>query len=117
MAAMLAIAGSLVMLLGGRDKDLPWEDLASMLHERQPKVVLFGEASNLVYESLKKYEGAAFSYPVFQVNTLKEAVIKAAEIAEKGDKVLLSPGGTSYDAYRDFEERGEHFKNLVKALK
>jgi UDP-N-acetylmuramoylalanine--D-glutamate ligase len=117
MAAMLAIAGSLVMLLGGRDKDLPWEDLASMLHERQPKVVLFGEASNLVYEALKKYEGAAFSYPVFQVNTLKEAVIKAAEISEKGDKVLLSPGGTSYDAYRDFEERGEHFKNLVKALK
>ena len=117
MAAMRAIEGPLVMLLGGRDKDLPWEDLAAMLHERQAKVVLFGEASSLVKAALNRYEGASLSYPLFQVNTLDEAVLKAAEIAEKGDKVLLSPGGTSYDAYRDFEERGEHFRNLVKALK
>jgi len=65
---------------------------------------------------LKKYEGDSPSYPIFEVETLEEAVKKAAEIAEKGDSVLLSPGGTSYDAYRDFEERGEHFRKLVKAL-
>ena len=117
MAAMRALKGPLVMLLGGRDKDLPWEDLAAMLHERQTKVVLFGEAGSLVSAVLKKFEGASPSYPLHQVKTLEEAVIKAAEIAEKGDKVLLSPGGTSYDAYRDFEERGEHFRKLVKALK
>ena len=117
MAAMRALEGPLVMLLGGRDKDLPWLELAAMLHERQPKAVLFGEAGSLISAALNEYEGASPSYPLFQVNTLKEAVMKAAEIAEIGDKVLLSPGGTSYDAYRDFEERGEHFRNLVKALK
>ena len=117
MAAMRAIEGPLVMLLGGRDKDLPWEELAAMLHERRSKVVLFGEAGSLVSAALNKYEGAALTYPLLQVKTLEEAVQKAAETAEKGDKVLLSPGGTSYDAYRDFEERGEHFRNLVKALK
>ena len=116
MAAMRALEGPLVMLLGGRDKDLPWEDLAEMVHERQAKVVLFGEAGRLINSTLKKYEGDKHSYPLFQVKTLEEAVQKAAEIAEKGDKVLLSPGGTSYDAYRDFEERGEHFRNLVKVL-
>ena len=104
------------MLLGGRDKDLPWEGLAAMLHERHSKVVLFGEAGSLVSTALKKFEGSSLSYPVYQVKTLEEAVIKAAEIAETGDKILLSPGGTSYDAYRDFEERGEHFRNLVKAI-
>ena len=116
MAAMLALEGPLVMLLGGRDKDLPWEGLAAMLHERHSKVVLFGEAGSLVSTALKKFEGSSLSYPVYQVKTLEEAVIKAAEIAETGDKILLSPGGTSYDAYRDFEERGEHFRNLVKAI-
>ncbi len=116
MAAMGALEGPLVMLLGGRDKDLPWEDLAEMVHERQAKVVLFGEAGSLINSALKKYEGDKHSYPLFQVKTLQEAVQKAAEIAEKGDKVVLSPGGTSYDAYRDFEERGEQFRNLVKAL-
>lgn len=116
MAAMRALEGQLVMLLGGRDKDLPWEDLAFMLHERHSKVILFGEAGSLVNTALKKAEGAIFSYPVYQVRTLEEAVTKAAEITAIGDKVLLSPGGTSYDAYRDFEERGELFRNLVKAL-
>ncbi len=116
MAAMRAIEGPLVMLLGGRDKNLPWEELAAMLHERQAKVVLFGEAGSLVSSALKKFEGADPIYQLYQVKTLEEAVIKAARIAEKGDKILLSPGGTSYDAYRDFEERGEHFRNLVKEL-
>ncbi len=116
MAAMNAIEGPLIMLLGGRDKDLPWEALAVMLHKRHPKVVLFGEAGSLINSALKKYEGTAVSYPLFQVKTLEEAVQKASELAEKGDIVLLSPGGTSYDAYRDFEERGEHFRELVKAL-
>ena len=45
------------MLLGGRDKDLPWNELAAMLHERHPKVVLFGEAGSLIHAALKKNEG------------------------------------------------------------
>jgi UDP-N-acetylmuramoylalanine--D-glutamate ligase len=116
MAAMRAIEGPLVMLLGGRDKDLPWDDLASLIHERHPKVVLFGEAGGLVFKALKNYEGNYPSYPIFQVETLDEAVKKAAEIAKKGDSILLSPGGTSYDAYHNFEERGDHFRTLVKAM-
>jgi len=40
----------------------------------------------------------------------------AAKLAQPGDVVLLSPGGTSFDAYRDFVARGEHFRKLVKAL-
>jgi UDP-N-acetylmuramoylalanine--D-glutamate ligase len=47
---------------------------------------------------------------------LSMAVETAAHIAQKGDVILLSPGGTSFDAYSDFEERGEHFRTLVNAL-
>ena len=51
-----------------------------------------------------------------QANTLDQAVRQAAFLALPGDIVLLSPGGTSYDAYHDFEERGNHFRALVAAL-
>ncbi|MFN8419586.1 MAG: hypothetical protein U0528_10155 [Anaerolineae bacterium] len=53
---------------------------------------------------------------VENVPTLDEAVKRAAEIARSGDVVLLSPGCTSYDAYEDFQQRGEHFRELVQAL-
>ena len=49
-------------------------------------------------------------------SNLEEAVGLATEIAEAGDVVLLAPGGTSYDEFRDFAERGERFKELVHAL-
>ena len=53
---------------------------------------------------------------VTRVETLEEAVEEAARVAHSGDVVLLSPGGTSFDAFRDFAERGDQFKNLVQAL-
>jgi len=53
---------------------------------------------------------------VAKCNTLEEAVRKAAQLAKPGDTILLSPGGTSFDAFKDFEERGEYFKKLVNAL-
>ncbi len=115
-AALRAVNGKTVLLLGGRDKDLPWKDLASVLHEEQPKVILFGEAAGLIAKQLKEFEGGKLPYQVLHTGTMEEAVQKASSVAESGDTVLLSPGGTSFDAYRDFEERGEHFRQLVEAL-
>jgi len=53
---------------------------------------------------------------ITQVQTLEEAVEAAARVAQPGDVVLLSPGGTSFDAFKDFEERGRRFKELVQGL-
>jgi UDP-N-acetylmuramoylalanine--D-glutamate ligase len=50
------------------------------------------------------------------VNGLQEAVLKAAEVAEAGDVVLLSPGGTSFDEFKDFADRGERFRAWVQEL-
>lgn len=116
MAALRAISGQLVILLGGRDKDLPWVELVGMLHVRRPKVILFGEAAPLIGRVIISVEGCSPAYPVFKTQTLGDAIKKASEIATAGEAVLLSPGGTSYDAYRDFEERGDEFRNLVKDL-
>jgi UDP-N-acetylmuramoylalanine--D-glutamate ligase len=53
---------------------------------------------------------------ITRVGTLEEAVEMAARLARHGDVVLLSPGGTSFDAFRDFAERGDRFKELVRRL-
>ena len=115
-AALRAISGPLVLLLGGRDKDLPWTDLAAVLHEQAPKVIVFGEAGTMIKNVLLEFEGDAPKYQISQVNDLRDAVSEASKIAESDDSVLLSPGGTSYDAFLNFEERGNSFKQLVEAI-
>ena len=114
MAAIHACDEPIVLLLGGRDKNLPWEDIASLIHQRVDHVVVFGEAAELIQKAVSTVGGV--SIDLHRVNDLKEAVLKAAEIASAGDVVLLSPGGTSYDAFKDFSERGEFFRKWVLEL-
>lgn len=125
MAALRSFDEPIVLLAGGRDKHLPWEEWADLVLRKARGVVLFGEAAGLIERALQRaFARAAESggqcrlspENVRQAVTLERAVQMASEIAEPGDVVLLSPGGTSYDAYADFVERGEHFRKLVKML-
>lgn len=112
MAAVNAFGEPIVLLAGGRDKDLPWSDAAALIAERVREVVLFGEAAELIHSHLD----VAGMGAVVRVNSLEAAVEAAARLARPGDIVLLSPGGTSFDAYQDFAERGDHFRALVQLL-
>ena len=116
MAAIAAFEGPLVLLLGGRDKNLPWEDLAQLIQRRVRAVVLFGEAAGLIEKALGAVKKGETLQVISRCNTLEEAVQAAAKLAQPGDTVLLSPGCTSFDAFKDFEERGEYFRKLVNAL-
>ena len=116
MAAIEAFEGPLVLLLGGRDKNLPWDDLAQLIHQRVRAVVLFGEAAGLIEKALGAVKKGETLQVISRCNTLEEAVRAAAKLAQPGDTVLLSPGCTSFDAFKDFEERGEYFRKLVNAL-
>lgn len=116
MAAIRAFDEPIVLLLGGRDKDLPWEDLMRLAGERVDHVVLFGEAAEKIENTAQSLGLRENGSKLMRVNGLHEAVIKAAEISESGDVVLLSPGGTSFDEFKDFAERGERFREWVQAL-
>ena len=70
-----------------------------------------------IAEASARNNGSSTLQGVHKVGTLEEAVRTAAQVAQPGDVVLLSPGGTSFDAFQDFEERGERFKELVHGLK
>jgi UDP-N-acetylmuramoylalanine--D-glutamate ligase len=108
--------GPLVLLAGGKDKNLPWEDLAHEVVDRVDFLIGFGQAGPMIVEKVQEYARFAQRRPPSSAITqrLDEAVELAARAAEPGAVVLLSPGGTSYDAYKDFEERGEHFRRLVQ---
>lgn len=115
-AAIRAFDEPLVLLLGGRDKNLPWEDLARLIHERVDHVIVFGEAAEKILGALGPQKTGQRPYTLDHCATLEEAVQVAARVAEPGDVVLLSPGCTSFDAFRDFEARGEAFRQWVKQL-
>ena len=116
MAAICSFNEPIILLLGGRDKDLPWEDLAALVHERVKHVLLFGEAAEKIQKAITSLKPNEAGVNIHRVDKLKDAVDKAAEIAEPGDVVLLSPGGTSFDEFKDFEERGENFRVWVQEL-
>ncbi|MCB2210078.1 UDP-N-acetylmuramoyl-L-alanine--D-glutamate ligase [bacterium] len=116
MAAINTFDRPIVLLAGGRDKDLPWQDFANLVHHKVDHLVLFGESADLIAEAVGKPTPGVRPYTVDQCNTLEEAVSVAAERVEPGDVVLLSPGGTSFDEFVDFEERGKRFTQWVKEL-
>jgi UDP-N-acetylmuramoylalanine--D-glutamate ligase len=117
-AALNAFQGEqIVLLLGGQDKKLPWAELIELAVERCHAIIGFGEIGRMVVEKAAAERALlGANTRIEQVTTLDEAVMTAVQLARDEDIVLLSPGGTSYDAYTDFEERGEHFRALVERL-
>jgi UDP-N-acetylmuramoylalanine--D-glutamate ligase len=113
-AALQAYHEPLVLIAGGRDKHLPMEEWARLIVRRVKHVVLLGEMSALVRDALSRAD-ASYS-AVSQAASMDEAVRQTAAVARSGDVVLLSPGGTSYDMYTDFEERGRDFARAVSEL-
>ncbi|MGB9641363.1 MAG: UDP-N-acetylmuramoyl-L-alanine--D-glutamate ligase [Anaerolineales bacterium] len=115
MAAIRSFEEPLVLLLGGRDKNLPWHNFARLAIERARYLILFGEAADKIERTF--YEiGKPELPPIVRCRNLEEAVHAAAAVAQNGDVVLLSPGATSFDEFRDFEERGECFRKWVMNL-
>ena len=117
-AALHSFHQPVVLLAGGRDKHLPWDELVAVAHDRAREIVLFGEAAQLIEEALTAFERetGAPRLPRKRCLDLPEAVATADGAAQPGDVVLLAPGGTSFDAYQDFVARGQHFRALVEAL-
>jgi UDP-N-acetylmuramoylalanine--D-glutamate ligase len=100
-----------VLLLGGREKNLPLDQLQDLARERCRAVICFGEAGPLFHDAIRAAVADARL-----VATMDDAVAAAAMALQSGDVVLLSPAGTSFDAYPNFEARGEAFRRLVAAL-
>ena len=102
----------LVIILGGKNKGVPFAELAQLVKQRVKKAVLVGQAKAELKEALTEADYHEF----VEVDSFEAAVATAANLAEPGDIVLLSPACTSWDMFSSFEERGRLFKQLVNKL-
>lgn len=110
-AAIAALPGPLVVILGGKAKIQDFSELTEVLTRDKIRcVVLYGASREVIAKYLPS------SVESYLVESLREAVEVAWHKARKGDAILLSPACTSWDAYENFEARGEHFKELIRAL-
>jgi UDP-N-acetylmuramoylalanine--D-glutamate ligase len=108
--ALEAFSEPIVLIAGGRDKGGEFTLLRDLMRHRVKLALLIGEAR----PTLRAAWGDLL--PLLDVNSLEEAVQQAAREAGSGEVVLLSPACSSYDMFRDFEDRGRRFKEAVNRL-
>ena len=113
MAALASFEEPVILIAGGRDKHLPMLDWARMIGARARGIVLVGEASAQIDAALDE---AQVSIPRERAGSFAESIRLATALARAGDVVLLSPGCTSFDEFRDYEARGEAFRVSVADL-
>jgi len=113
-ASLQSFKRPIILLAGGRDKGLAWEKFGELAASKCRAILAFGEASSLIEQSFAPFLGTKIIFEKY--SKLEDALAYAAQIAKAGEVVLLAPGGTSYDEFSDFEERGNKFAELVGEL-
>jgi UDP-N-acetylmuramoylalanine--D-glutamate ligase len=108
--ALRAFPDNLLLIAGGKGKGAPYQPMVEEGRGKVKAVLTIGKDAETIAAA---YQGVA---PVHSCGTLDAAVRRARELAKAGDTVLLSPACASYDQFKNFEDRGDTFKRLVKAL-
>jgi len=107
--ALIAMQKPVVLIAGGKDKGLDFTGMRPLLREKVKNAVLIGQMSEKLFAAWNS------AVPCFLATTLADAVEKAQRLAKTGDAVLFSPGCSSYDMFKSFEDRGDQFRELIKA--
>lgn len=108
-----------IMIAGGKDKGIPYDEIGPALAEHVKVLILIGATSDKIQEALDaeiNKTGNGKDIEVIRATSYEDAVNTARSKAHDGDVVLLSPASTSFDMFRNFEERGNLFKKMVNEL-
>ena len=108
-----------IMIAGGKDKGIPYDEIGPALAEHVKVLILIGATSDKIQEALDaeiNKTGNGKDIEVIRATSYEDAVNTARSKAHDGDVVLLSPASTSFDMFRNFEERGNLFKKIVNQL-
>ena len=115
---LTGLARRVTLLLGGRTKRLSFEPMLAPIAKFADAVVTFGEAAEEYAKALSENtEVRSAGVKILCLSTLDEAFFEAVRITAPGGCILLSPAATSYDEFKNFEERGDHFKALIRKIK
>lgn len=115
----LKVFDKVILIAGGKDKGIPYDALGESLATKTKAIFLVGMTAGVIKAALDKYAaetGVGGDIPVTVCESYEQAVSGAARLAESGDVVLMSNASTSFDMFRNFEERGRLFKKLVNEL-
>ena len=116
-AGLNSFEEEIVLIAGGYDKHLDYEPIATPILNKVKTLILMGQTAEKIYgvvtqKQLKQNK----KIDIYKVKTLEEAVQRAKEYAKPNQIVLFSPASASFDMFKNFEERGNKFKELVKKL-
>jgi UDP-N-acetylmuramoylalanine--D-glutamate ligase len=110
--ALEALDSKIVLIAGGSSKNNNFDELAKLFKEKLRKLILIGETAKEISKSFASFGFDSYMY----ADTLENAVKIASREAHKGDIILLSPACASFDMFRDFEDRGDQFKEIVRNI-
>lgn len=111
-AGLKAFTQKVILIAGGYDKHIPYDPLGPVAADTVKHAILLGATANAIETAIRAHS----DLPITHVSGMEEAVAVAARIAGDGDIVFMSPASASFDMYKNFEERGNHFRDLVLAL-
>lgn len=118
LSGLNAFKEDIVLIAGGYDKNLDYEPLAKPIVDKVKTLILIGQTSGKIYEAVKKeLEKENKKLDIYMCEKLEDTINIARKNAGKGNVVLFSPASASFDMFKDFADRGNQFKNLVKELK
>lgn len=107
----------ITVILGGYDKHLDYTELGELIVKKVKNAIIMGATGPKIEKAILEAGEYSEGNPnIIKVENMEQAVRKAYEISESGDIVSMSPASASFDLYKNFEERGEHFKRLVNEL-
>lgn len=112
MSALNSFSEPIILIAGGRPKETDFSEMAKLITEKVRHFISIGEAKDLLEAEVLKYK----KIPVYKTNDFEEAIKYAYNKAENGDVVILSPACTSFDMFKNAEERGNRFKDIVNRL-
>ena len=112
-AGLRSFAEKVILIAGGKDKGVPFDELGAEITQHVKALVLTGFTAEKIRDAVILAGG---DMPITVEPDFKKAVLTAAGIAKNGDIVLLSPACTSFDHFKNFEERGNYFKEIINGL-
>ncbi|HWI61242.1 MAG TPA: UDP-N-acetylmuramoyl-L-alanine--D-glutamate ligase [Symbiobacteriaceae bacterium] len=112
-ACLTTLAAPIVLIAGGSDKGIPFDPMAPLVAEKVKVLILTGPTGPKIEEAAVR---AGYTRVIHRAKDMAEAVQLARQAAAPGDNVVLSPACASFDAFKNFEHRGQVFKELVNAL-
>jgi len=119
-AGLKSFNQKVILIAGGYDKNLDYAPLAPYILDKVKTLILMGKTAPKIENAVRKQleeKGAELSIDIITLNSMEECVSYANSIAQSDDIVVLSPASASFDMYKNFEVRGNHFKDIVNNLK